>query len=84
MIDSAPLPRARGSWRVATRTTKDIDLGRDDDEQTAIRDITAAQQLALDDYFTFAATRTYELEDTDEFSAACALATIRCASTSSR
>jgi len=54
---------------VATRFTKDIDLGRDDDEQAAIRDITAAQQLALDDYFTFAAIRTDELEDTDEFSA---------------
>ena len=54
---------------IPTRTTKDIDLGRDDDEQAAIRDITAAQQLALDDYFTFAATRTYELDDTDEFSA---------------
>jgi Nucleotidyl transferase AbiEii toxin, Type IV TA system len=54
---------------VATRSTKDIDIGRDDDEQTAIRDITAAQQLALDDFFTFAATRTDELEDTDEFSA---------------
>jgi predicted nucleotidyltransferase component of viral defense system len=54
---------------IATRFTKDIDLGRDDDEQAAIRDITAAQQLAMDDYFTFAATRTDELEDTDEFSA---------------
>jgi predicted nucleotidyltransferase component of viral defense system len=54
---------------IATRSTKDIDLGRDDDEQAAIRDITAAQQLALDDYFTFAATRTDELEETDEFSA---------------
>jgi hypothetical protein len=53
----------------ATRSTKDIDLGRDDDEQAAIRDITAAQQLTLDDFFTFAATRTDELEDTDEFSA---------------
>jgi predicted nucleotidyltransferase component of viral defense system len=53
----------------ATRSTKDIDLGRDDDEQAAIGDITAAQQLVLDDYFTFAATRTDELEDTDEFSA---------------
>jgi hypothetical protein len=54
---------------IATRTTKDIDLGHDDDEQSAIHDITTAQQLALDDHFTFAATRTYELEDTDEFSA---------------
>lgn len=54
---------------ITTRATKDIDLGRDDDEQAAIGDITAAQQLALDDHFTFAATRTYELDDTDEFSA---------------
>ena len=52
-----------------TRSTKDIDLGRDDDEAAAIRDITAAQQLAMDDFFTFAATRTDELDDTDEFSA---------------
>ena len=54
---------------IATRSTKDIDLGRDDDELAAIRDITATQQLALDDYFTFIATRTDKLEDTDEFSA---------------
>jgi hypothetical protein len=52
-----------------TRSTKDIDIGRNDDEQAAILDITAAQQLALDDHFTFAATRTGDLEDTDEFSA---------------
>jgi Nucleotidyl transferase AbiEii toxin, Type IV TA system len=52
-----------------TRSTKDIDLGRDDDETAAIRDITAIQQLAMDDFFTFAATRTDELDDTDEFSA---------------
>lgn len=52
-----------------TRATKDIDLGRDDDEQAAIQDITTAQQLALDDFFTFTAIRTDELEDTDEFSA---------------
>jgi predicted nucleotidyltransferase component of viral defense system len=52
-----------------TRSTKDIDLGRDDDKAAAIRDITAAQQLAMDDFFTFAATRTDELHDTDEFSA---------------
>jgi predicted nucleotidyltransferase component of viral defense system len=52
-----------------TRATKDIDLGRDDDEQAAIQDIIAAQQLELDDFFTFAAARTDELGDTDEFSA---------------
>jgi len=54
---------------IATRSTKDIDLGRDDDEQAAIADITAAQQLTMDDYFTFSATRTDELENNDEFSA---------------
>ncbi len=53
---------------VATRPTKDIDLGRDDDEQAAIEDITAAQQLQLDDFFTFSAVRADEL-DSDEFSA---------------
>jgi Nucleotidyl transferase AbiEii toxin, Type IV TA system len=54
---------------VATRSTKDIDIGRDDNEQAAIGDIAAAQQLAMDDFFTFAAIKTNELEDTDEFSA---------------
>jgi hypothetical protein len=54
---------------VTTRATKDIDFGREDDEQAAIHDITAAQQLALDDFFTFAATRTDELDNADEFSA---------------
>jgi hypothetical protein len=54
---------------VTTRATKDIDLGREDDEQAAIHDITAAQQLPLDDFFTFAATKTDELDGTDEFSA---------------
>jgi len=52
-----------------TRSTKDIDLGRDDDEAAAIRDLTAAQEIEMDDFFTFAATRTDELDDTDEFSA---------------
>lgn len=52
-----------------TRPTKDIDLGRDDDENTAVRDIIAAQELVLDDFFTFAARRTTELDDTDEFTA---------------
>jgi hypothetical protein len=58
-------PRTGQSWL----STKDIDLGRNDDEQAAIQDITAAQQLTLDDFFTFATARTDELEDTDEFSA---------------
>ncbi|MGN6373430.1 MAG: nucleotidyl transferase AbiEii/AbiGii toxin family protein [Solirubrobacteraceae bacterium] len=52
-----------------TRPTKDIDLGRDDDEDAAVRDILAAQELMLDDFFTFAARRTSELDDTDDFTA---------------
>jgi hypothetical protein len=52
-----------------TRPTKDIDLGRDDNEDAAIRDILAAQELVLDDFFTFAARRTRELDDIDEFTA---------------
>ncbi|KAA0269801.1 MAG: nucleotidyl transferase AbiEii/AbiGii toxin family protein [Acidobacteria bacterium] len=51
------------------RFTRDIDLGRDDDEQAAIEDITAAEQLQLDDFFTFSARRDSEFADTDEFSA---------------
>lgn len=52
-----------------TRSTKDIDIGRTDNEDAAIRDIAAAQTLALDDHFTFAATKTDELDDADEFTA---------------
>lgn len=52
-----------------TRPTKDIDLGRDDDEDAAVRDIVAAQELVLDDFFTFAARRTGDLDDTDDFTA---------------
>jgi len=54
---------------VATRPTKDIDLGRDDSTDAAIEDIVAAQQLDLGDYFSFAATRTDAFVDTDEFAA---------------
>jgi hypothetical protein len=55
--------------RATTRPTRDIDLGRDDNEQRAIEDITAAQQLQLDDFFTFIAIRTDELDTADEFAA---------------
>ncbi len=54
---------------VPTRPTKDIDLGRADDEEAAIEDITAVQQLVLDDLFTFTATRTSAFEGADEFTA---------------
>lgn len=55
--------------KATTRPTRDIDLGRYDDEQAAIEDITAAQQLVLDDFFTYVAIRTDELDQTDEFAA---------------
>lgn len=53
----------------ASRSTKDIDLGRDDDEEAAIEDIAAAQRLRLDDFFTFAASRTDAFDEIDEFQA---------------
>lgn len=52
-----------------TRSTKDSDLGRVDDEEAAVEDIAAAQQLMLDDFFTYSATRTGALEGTEEFTA---------------
>ena len=52
---------------VATRPTKDIDLGRDDSTDAATEDIVAAQQLDVGDYFSFAATLTDAFADTDEF-----------------
>ncbi len=53
----------------ASRPTKDIDLGRDDDEEAAIEDIAAAQRLRLDDFFTFMADRTDAFDEVDEFQA---------------
>jgi hypothetical protein len=46
-----------------------MDLGRADDEDAAVEDFTAAQELALDDFFTFAARRTDALDDVDDFRA---------------
>jgi hypothetical protein len=46
-----------------------MDLGRDDSEDAAVEDLAAAQELALDDFFTFAAVRTEALDDTDDFRA---------------
>lgn len=51
------------------RPTRDMDLGRTDDEEAAVEDLTAAQQLALDDFFTFAVRRTDALDDTADFRA---------------
>jgi len=53
----------------ATRTTKDIDLGRLDDEQAATEDFFAAQALDLGDFFTFAVQRTPALDAAAGFSA---------------
>lgn len=52
-----------------TRPTRDMDLGRADDEDAAVVDLAAAQELALDDFFTFAVRRTDSLDDTDDFRA---------------
>ncbi|MGI8608894.1 MAG: nucleotidyl transferase AbiEii/AbiGii toxin family protein [Candidatus Dormibacteria bacterium] len=51
------------------RSTKDIDLGRSDDEQAAIEDITTAQQEPMDDFFNFVATRTSAFADQDDVAA---------------
>ena len=56
-------------FRATTRPTRDMDLGRTDDESAAVEDFTAAQELALDDFFTFAARRTDALDDADDFRA---------------
>lgn len=55
--------------RARTRTTRDIDLGRNDNETAAIEDIAAAQQLDLDDFFTYAANKTDALAAADDFTA---------------
>ena len=52
-----------------TRTTKDIDLGRADDEDAATEDFIAAQKADLDDYFVFFIERTDRLEDLEEAAA---------------
>ena len=44
------------------RTTKDMDLGRWDDERAATDDLVAAEQVDLTDYFRFAVERTAKLD----------------------
>jgi len=56
-------------FHATTRPTRDMDLGRADDEDAATEDFAAAQELALDDFFTFAARRTDALDDADDFRA---------------
>ncbi len=45
-----------------SRTTKDMDLARQDDEEAATTDLLAAQAIDLGDYFTFAIERTGRLD----------------------
>jgi len=45
-----------------SRTTKDMDLARRDDEEAATADLLAAQAVNLGDYFTFAIERTGRLD----------------------
>lgn len=52
-----------------TRTTKDIDLGRLDDENAATEDFLAAQALDLGDYFTFTVQRASARDEADDFPA---------------
>jgi hypothetical protein len=47
------------------RTTKDMDLGRQDSEEEATADFVAAQSLDLGDYFTFVVERTKKLDATE-------------------
>jgi hypothetical protein len=44
------------------RTTRDLDLGRQDSEEAATADFLAAQAVDLGDYFTFAIERTGRLD----------------------
>lgn len=47
------------------RSTVDMDLARQDDEDAAAVDFAAAQRAELDDYFTFDIVRTKVFEDAD-------------------
>jgi predicted nucleotidyltransferase component of viral defense system len=49
-----------------TRTTRDIDLGRMDDENAATADFVRAQATDLGDYFAFAIERTDRLDQLEE------------------
>ena len=48
------------------RTTKDLDIGRQDSEEVATEDFLAVQSLDLGDYFTFVIERTGELDPNEE------------------
>jgi hypothetical protein len=48
------------------RTTKDLDIGRQDSEEAATEDFLAAQSLDLGDYFTFVIELSRELDPNEE------------------
>lgn len=50
-----------------TRTTRDIDLGRTDDERAATADLVMAAALDLGDFFVFRTRRTPALDETAGF-----------------
>ncbi len=52
-----------------TRTTKDIDLARTDDERTATADLMAAARLDLGDFFSYRVLRTPALDEAVGFRA---------------
>jgi predicted nucleotidyltransferase component of viral defense system len=52
-----------------TRTTRDIDLGRDDDEEAATEHLNAAAAIGLDDFFDFEVRRVPALDAADGFRA---------------
>lgn len=52
-----------------TRTTKDIDLGRADDERAATSDFIEAQRVDLGDYFVFVIERTDRLDELEDAAA---------------
>jgi predicted nucleotidyltransferase component of viral defense system len=47
------------------RTTKDMDLGRSDDQDAVLADLQSAQQHDAGDFFSFVVTRTDALDDAD-------------------
>lgn len=56
-------------FHAAARATRDMDLGRADDEDAVVEDFGAVQELVLDDFFTFAVRRTDAFDEADDFRA---------------
>lgn len=56
-------------FHTAARATRDMDLGRADDEDAVVEDFGAVQELVLDDFFTFAVRRTDAFDEADDFRA---------------